>query len=165
MTMLFVVEVIVKVISRGLLFNGPLSYLRKPSNVLDFFVVLISLVSALIKSGNLGMVKVLRIATRLTRPMRLIFRDERLKISIKVLQAVMPQILRLLMIYCLFCLIFATIGVNLLSGRMYYCQAENLIVEHRIQDIVITNMQDCLNLGGVWNLKYRNYDNIFNAFI
>jgi hypothetical protein len=48
---------------------------------------------------------------------------------------------------------------------MYYCQAENLIVEHRIQDIVITNMQDCLNLGGVWNLKYRNYDSIFNAFI
>lgn len=90
MTMLFTLEVVIKVISRGLFFNGPNSYLKKPSNVLDFFVVVISLVSTFVSSGNLGMVKVLRIATRLTRPMRLVFRDERLKISINVLQAVMP---------------------------------------------------------------------------
>ena len=132
MTMLFTIEVLIRVISRGLLFNGPNSYLRKPSNVLDFFVVAISLVSAFVSGGNLGMVKVLRIATRLTRPMRLIFRDERLKISINVLKAVMPQILRLLMIYLLFCLIFATIGVNLLSGRSFYCDTSHLKIPQRL---------------------------------
>lgn len=89
--------------------------------------MLISLVSAGIKSGNLGMVKVLRIATRLTRPMRLVFRDEKLKISIKVIQAVLPQIARLLSIYFLFCLIFATIGVSLLSGRSYVCLTDQSV--------------------------------------
>ena len=90
MTIIFTLEVIIRVVSEGLIFNGPKSYLRSPSNILDFFVVVISLVSAFINSGNLSIVKVLRIATRLTRPMRLVFRDEKLKISIKVIQAVLP---------------------------------------------------------------------------
>jgi Ion transport protein len=85
MTILFTIEIIVKVISNGLLFNGPKSYLRSPSNVIDFLVVVISLASTFVTATNLGMVKVLRIATRLTRPMRIILRDERLKISLKVL--------------------------------------------------------------------------------
>lgn len=75
---------------------------------------MISLASLVITDSGLGMVKVLRISTRLLRPIKLLFRDERLKISIKVLTAVLPQIIRLLAIYFLFCLIFATIGVNLL---------------------------------------------------
>ena len=78
MTILFTFEVILKVISKGFIFNGPKSYLRSHSNILDFFVVGISLVAVFVRSGNLAVVKVLRIATRLTRPMRLVFRDEKL---------------------------------------------------------------------------------------
>jgi hypothetical protein len=135
MTILFTIEVLIKVISKGFLFNGPHSYLRKPSNVLDFVVVVVSLSSQFVSNVDLSTIKVLRMSTRLTRPMRLVFRDERLKISINVLRAVMPQILRLLMIYFLFCLIFATIAVNLLSGRMFYCDSDHLksVDDHIVQ--------------------------------
>lgn len=127
MTIIFTIEVVIKIVSKGLIANGPKSYLRSPANILDFFVVLISLVSTFIKGGNLGAVKVLRIATRLTRPMRLVFRDEKLKISIKVIQAVLPKIVNLLSIYFLFCLIFATISVSLLSGRSFNCKLDQSI--------------------------------------
>lgn len=42
MTVLFTIEVIIKVVTFGLLFNGNKSYLRSISNVLDLFVVIIS---------------------------------------------------------------------------------------------------------------------------
>jgi hypothetical protein len=42
MTVLFTIEVFIKVIACGLLFNGNKSYLRSLSNVLDLFVVIIS---------------------------------------------------------------------------------------------------------------------------
>ncbi len=46
MTILFTLEVIIKIISKGLVFNGPSSYLRKKhSNILDFLVVVVSLSS------------------------------------------------------------------------------------------------------------------------
>lgn len=127
MTIIFTIEVVIKIVSKGFIFNGPKSYLRSPANILDFFVVLISLVSSFIQGGNLGTVKVLRIATRLTRPMRLVFRDEKLKISIKVIQAVLPKIMKLLFIYLLFCMIFATISVSLLSGRSFNCKLDQSI--------------------------------------
>lgn len=85
MTILFTIEVVIKIISRGFIFNGSKSYLRSSSNILDFFVVIISLVAIFVRSDKLPVVRVLRIATRLTRPMRLVFRDEKLKISIKVI--------------------------------------------------------------------------------
>jgi hypothetical protein len=42
MTILFTIEVFIKVIACGLIFNGKTSYLRSASNVLDLFVVIIS---------------------------------------------------------------------------------------------------------------------------
>ena len=97
LTCLFTIEVIIRVISKGFVVNGPKSYLRSASNVLDFFVVVLSLISVFFSNGKLGFVKILRIA-RLARPMRLIFRNENLKISLKVLGKALPQIARLFMI-------------------------------------------------------------------
>jgi len=82
MTILFTLEVIIKIISKGLVLNGPKSYLRKPSNILDFIVVIVSLASQFISNADYSFVKVLRIITRLARPLKLLFRDEKLKISI-----------------------------------------------------------------------------------
>ena len=98
--------------------------------------------------------------------MRLVFRDEKLKISIKVIQAVLPQIMRLLSIYFLFCLIFATIGVSLLSGRSYICQLDHSIglsLDIKMQEI--TDKEDCINYGGEWVHPIRNFDNVVSAFI
>ncbi len=40
-TSVFGVEALMKIIADGLLFNGPQSYLRKPWNILDAFVVVV----------------------------------------------------------------------------------------------------------------------------
>ena len=126
LTCLFTIEVIIRVISKGFVVNGPKSYLRSASNVLDFFVVVLSLISVFFSNGKLGFVKILRIA-RLARPMRLIFRNENLKISLKVLGKALPQIARLFMIFCLICAVFGTIGINLLKGKLYHCSFDHLV--------------------------------------
>jgi len=150
MTILFTLEVIIKIISKGLIFNGPKSYLRKPRNILDLLVVAVSLGSQFISNAEYSFIKVLRIITRLARPLKLLFRDEKLKISISVLFAILPEISRLLAIYSLFCLIFATISVNLLAGRMYYCYSDHLIKAEKIMQQNVLNAEDCFNLGGIW---------------
>jgi len=64
----------------GIIFNGELSYLRNSENVLDFVVIAFSLVS-LFLSVDLNSFKVLRLL-RVLRPIRLIAKNEGLKISI-----------------------------------------------------------------------------------
>ena len=49
-TILFTFELMFKVVAHGLAFNGKTSFLRDPWNVLDFFIVLISLL-VLLASG------------------------------------------------------------------------------------------------------------------
>ena len=51
MTILFTFEVVFKVIAHGFLINGKDSYLQNPWNILDFIIVVISLVSVSIPEG------------------------------------------------------------------------------------------------------------------
>jgi hypothetical protein len=80
MTVIFALEMMIKVIAFGLVNNGKKSYLREPSNVLDLFVVVMSIVDAL-STKDLGFIKLVRMA-KLARPLKLVFRNEKLKISI-----------------------------------------------------------------------------------
>lgn len=41
-TVLFILEIIMKCYTYGILFNGPTSYLRNGFNIIDFLIVLIS---------------------------------------------------------------------------------------------------------------------------
>ena len=80
-TIIFCVEVIIKVIAVGFLCNGKQSYLKNSWNVMDFVIVLISLVSLIPMDMNLSVLKVIRMA-RLLRPLRVISKNENLKLSI-----------------------------------------------------------------------------------
>lgn len=44
-TSIFTLEVFIKLIARGLLINGEMSYLRSAWNVLDFIIVIFSIIS------------------------------------------------------------------------------------------------------------------------
>ena len=65
-------------------------------------------------------VKVFRII-RLLRPLRLISRNENLKISLKALAVSIPAILSLMFVIMLVFFVFAILGVNLLKEKSYYC--------------------------------------------
>ena len=69
-TGIFCVEALIKIITVGFLFNHKDSYLLNAWNVLDFCIVVLSLVSLTI-DAKLSVVKVLRTA-RIIRPLRLI---------------------------------------------------------------------------------------------
>mmetsp|Transcript_11586 Transcript_11586/g.8068 ORF Transcript_11586/g.8068 Transcript_11586/m.8068 type:complete len:81 (-) Transcript_11586:1108-1350(-) len=58
---------------------------------------------------------------RLLRPLRVISRNDRLKISILAMTSSIPQIGNLLIIVLLFMFIFGIIGINLFKGTMFYC--------------------------------------------
>ena len=74
MTFMFTIEVIIKIISKGFLFNGKKSYLRSAANILDFVIVVFALIDISLTNVNLSFIKIIRMA-KLVRPMRLVFRN------------------------------------------------------------------------------------------
>ena len=75
MTAVFTIEMILKVITWGFIANGAQSYLKTWWNVLDFLVVVISLVdNFLLSEGNMRSLKILRIL-RILRPLRVVSRN------------------------------------------------------------------------------------------
>jgi hypothetical protein len=121
MTLMFTVEVLIKVISKGFLLNGKKSYLRNKANILDFFIVMFAIIDISVTGVNLSFIKIIRMA-KLVRPMRLVFRNENLTITIKALIAAMPKIFNLMILTLLIYTVFGIIGINLFAGEFYFCQ-------------------------------------------
>jgi membrane-anchored protein YejM (alkaline phosphatase superfamily) len=107
-TALFTIEFLLKVISYGFLFNGDDSYLRNGWNILDFFIVVISLVSLATQSDRLAKLKALR-TFRVLRPLRMLGRNENLKLAISSLFRSMPNIGNVLIICVFFWLLIGII--------------------------------------------------------
>ena len=70
MTGIFCLEAALKIITFGFMMNGRGSYLLDSWNMLDFLIVVISVISLTV-DANIGFIKVLRVA-RILRPLRLI---------------------------------------------------------------------------------------------
>ena len=69
-TGIFCIEAMIKIITMGFIFNGRKSYLLQLWNLLDFSIVMLSLIS-LFGNSDFSFIKVLRIA-RILRPLRLL---------------------------------------------------------------------------------------------
>ncbi len=123
MTFMFTGEVIIKVISKGFLLNGKKSYLRSAANILDFVIVAFALIDISVTGVDLSFIKIIRMA-KLVRPMRLVFRNENLTITIKALIAAIPKIFNLLMLTLLIYIIFGIIGIEMFAGKLNYCLAD-----------------------------------------
>ena len=74
-TVIFVIEFLFKSISLGFLFCGEGAYLRSFSNIVDFLIVIFSVIGSFSQGGSkLDKVKVLRIA-RVLRPLKILSRN------------------------------------------------------------------------------------------
>ena len=80
-TVFFSIEVVIKVIANGLIFNGKKSYLLNKWNIIDFIVVTVSLFALTFPDSNASFLKTIRLIG-LFRPIRVISRNEGLKVSI-----------------------------------------------------------------------------------
>lgn len=163
MTTIFGLEIIIKIIAYGFLFNGPKSFMRDVWSILDFTIVGIAIVS-LGGDSDLGVFKILRMG-KLLRPLRVLSRNEGLKVSIQALFVSIPAMLRLMLIVMLFYVIFSVMGINLLKGQIQHCDmtAVSLSVEQQIA--LIKDNFDCENYGGEWASYYKNFDTLPTALM
>ena len=62
--------------------------------------------------------------------------------------------------------IFGIVGVNLLKGKSFYCNSDNIagMSPYEIESLIVTKL-DCLNYGGTWMRYHHHFDNIKNAMM
>ena len=135
-----------KVIVYGFAVNGPDSYILNPWNVMDFIIVIFSLISIVFSEFDLGIIKVLRML-RVLRPLRMISRNPGLRIAVQSLINAVPDIGNVLVVSLLFLLLFAILGTNFYKGVFFKCHTAN-IPEKIIP--LINDKFDCLDFGGEW---------------
>ena len=115
MTTIFVIEAAMKIISYGFFLNFEDSYLKSVWNIIDFVIVIFSVISLSLSNSSLKIFKVFRLL-RILRPLKVIAKNEGLKVAIQALLLAIPNILNVTIITLLFFLIFGIIGVNYFKG-------------------------------------------------
>ena len=161
MTAAFTLECVINIILLGFLMNGKTSYLKDSWNVLDFFIVLFSLINIAMSSYDLGIIKLFRML-RVLRPLRVLKRNFGLKIQVVSLLNAIPGILNLLAITMLLLMLFGIQGVNFFAGKMFYCNTENM--PKSVQEKVISEW-DCYDYGGEWLQYEANFDDVGKAMM
>ncbi|XP_035892745.1 voltage-dependent T-type calcium channel subunit alpha-1G isoform X4 [Anopheles stephensi] len=161
-TVVFAVEMFIKVVSAGL-FYGPDAYFTSGWNIMDGSLVIISIVDllmSLISESSpriFGILRVFRLLRSL-RPLRVINRAPGLKLVVQTLLSSLRPIGNIVLICCTFFIIFGILGVQLFKGTFYYCEGEN------IKDV--KNKQDCLKYeGNVWINRKYNFDDLGKALM
>ena len=104
-TILFTIEAAIKIIALGFAFNrlGPIvPYIRNPWNILDFFVVMASLIDLIIAAlgfdaSSIQALKSLRVL-RAMRPLRMISKDPGMKLVVNALIASIPSMVNVLFV-------------------------------------------------------------------
>jgi hypothetical protein len=125
MSICFIIECLLKNFVAGFACNGSGSYIREPWNVMDFIIVLLSLVDFLPIDTNLSFFKVIRLM-RVIRPLRMISKNPGLKIAIESLIKVIPGISNLMLISVLCILLFSILGVTFYKGLFFSCNMDNI---------------------------------------
>uniref|UniRef100_A0A8B9JP46 Calcium voltage-gated channel subunit alpha1 Ia n=1 Tax=Astyanax mexicanus TaxID=7994 RepID=A0A8B9JP46_ASTMX len=158
-TAIFVGEMTLKVVSMGL-YIGEQAYLRSSWNVLDGFLVFVSLIDIVVSMAGgakiLGVLRVLRLL-RTLRPLRVISRAPGLKLVVETLITSLKPIGNIVLICCAFFIIFGILGVQLFKGKFFHCLG--LDVKN------ITNKSDCLLANYKWVHHKYNFDNLGQALM
>ncbi|CAF0857877.1 unnamed protein product, partial [Rotaria sordida] len=170
-TIIFTIEMMIKVIASGFIY-GKHSYLRSGWNVMDGFLVIISIIDlATMHRGSLtsnhfesdaatrifSMLRVFRLL-RTLRPLRVISRAPGLKLVVQTLLSSLRPIGHIVVICCTFFIIFGILGVQLFKGKFYYCEGR------LARDV--TTKQQCEELSDHhWKNQQYNFDNLGQALL
>ena len=110
---LFTFELLIKVLDRGLIRRKE-TYLRDPWNVLDFVVLIFSIVC--VAAPSMSAIKSIRLC-RALRPLRLMSRNPGMKMCVNCIIGSLPPCLEMVGIAMFFFLIFAVLAIDLFGGR------------------------------------------------
>lgn len=102
-----------KIIVVGFIF-GERPYLRDPFNILDFLIVIFSILTwileAFVKDAEISFIRGFR-ALRALRPLRVVSKNEGIKTVVNSLLESIPALLNVLLIVLLFLLVFGILGI------------------------------------------------------
>jgi hypothetical protein len=130
LVILFIVEMCIRIIALSMF-----AYLSDGWNVLDFSIVLISLVDFIpVDFGSVTILRALR-ALRALRPLRMISRAPGMKKVVDTMLQTIPSAVNVLVVCSLFFLIFGIIGVGFFKGKLLYCSG----VDGDFGDIAVSN--------------------------
>jgi len=96
---------------------------------------------------------------RVVRPLRVISRNQGLRIAVLSLLNSILGIFHVFTISILFFLLFGIFGINYFKGTFFKCHQDNI----PDTNLIVYNKWDCLNLGGEWINSDRNFDNILDG--
>jgi hypothetical protein len=118
----FIFEMLFKLIAQGLIMDYG-SYLRDSWNQLDFFIVTASIADMTLSSLKISAIKILRML-RTLRPLRFLNHNVELKLIVVALMESVGHIFNVLIVVAVVFLIFAIVGVNIFSGKFFYCSID-----------------------------------------
>ena len=153
-TACFTLECVIKVISMGFVVDTG-SYLRDSWNVLDFCIVVASLIDSAVTEIDIPMIKVLRLF-RTFRPLRFITHNVNMRIIVSALFKSLGAILNTLIVVLMIWMMFSIVGVNFFAGKFQYCTVDTY---------TNSNKGKCLENGGQWQTYDHNFDNSINGLI
>ena len=105
---------------------------------MDLFIIIFSVSSLISTTTSLKTFKILRI-------LRLISRNEGLKIAVQALIRAIPNILNVTLIMFLFLLIFGVILVSQFKGKFFTCIEDGVDVSMLDEYGDVNSKWDCLN--------------------
>lgn len=162
MTVLFTLEMILKIMVAGFICNGKNSYLLDSWCQLDFLIVVIAILNlSMAGKADLAFLKILRLV-RVLRPLRMVSRNPGLRIAVMSILYALPPIKNVLVVSLLFVLLFAILFTTFFKGLFYSCDMSHIPAS--LQEN-IENKFDCLDYGGDWVNKDQNFDNVQSGIL
>lgn len=176
-TVVFLIEMALKMTALGVVLGAPNAYLRNPWNVLDFLVVGTAVFARLVSDGP-SWVKALRVL-RALRPLRVITRVPELKLVVNSLFRAIPKIASVAMLLLCFWLVFGILGVQLFKGKLWACTDPGVQLEELCVGVPHTALASAANEGVViygiggdtsgarllWVEGEWGFDNILDAVV
>jgi len=162
LTTCFTVEMICKIISNTL-YNAPDAYLRNAANLLDGFIVCVSIISLSLSSLDLDFLRSLR-ALRCIRPLRIMSRSESMMIVIKALILSIPGIANVSAFFLCIFVVFGILGSTLFRGQSSpYCSDPSITIE----DLCTGDFTNSATrvVSREWVTTTASFDNIMAAMI
>lgn len=121
LTIIFAIEMILKVIAQGFYFNGKDSYFSSHWNKLDFSIVFFSAFSLIPTSvWDFSVIKIFRLV-RVLRPLRMLSKNEHLRIAISSLLNSIPQMLDVMAVAVINVIILSIMGLFIFMGVYKEC--------------------------------------------
>jgi voltage-dependent calcium channel T type alpha-1G len=111
-TGVFIFEACSKIIVQGFVI-GQGTYLRDSWNILDFLIVLTSIVNWIvdhISNVSIGFLRGFR-ALRALRPLRMVSKNEGMKLVVNALLTAIPSLVNVMLVCLLFLFVFSILGI------------------------------------------------------